>query len=543
MPPRILVVDDQAAFLRALCDTLRDRGYDAIGFAAADEALISMRTATFDLLLVDLMMPGIDGIALVQEARAIDPDLACIMMTGEGTIASAVRAMKIGALDYIIKPFKISAIIPILARALETRELRMKNAKLEHQLREHVAELYAVNKSLDAAKQQAEQANHEKSAFLSNMSHELRTPLNAILGFSRILAEDSMPLNAAQKKDFANDIRQAGEHLLTLINEILDLAKVESGTLTLSMEGVAISELLQECKSMIEPLANRRGIDVLLPEKNSVLVRADRTRLKQVLINLLSNAIKYNRDHGTATVHCVAPGDGHVYISVQDTGAGLNAAQLEEIFQPFNRLGQEFRHEEGTGIGLVLTKRIVESMQGEIAVTSTVGVGSTFEIKLAASHSVLPRVESVIENTQYQANSWHFPSPHQSFLYIEDNPANLKLVKELIRMRFGSELLSATDGYAGIELARSHLPQVILLDINLPGIDGFETLRRLHDDPRTAHIPVIAVTASAMADEVKKVNNSGFFRCVTKPIDVAAFVEAVGSALQYSADLGETGEP
>lgn len=536
MPPRILIVDDETLFMHALCDTLRDRGYDAIGFSAADDALMSMRTATFDILLVDLMMPGIDGIALVQEARAIDSDLACIIMTGEGTIASAVHAMKIGALDYVVKPFKISAIIPVLARALETRELRIKNAKLEQQLREHVAELYAVNKSLDLAKKQAENANREKSTFLSNMSHELRTPLNAILGFSRILAEDTLPLDPAQRKDFSNDILQAGEHLLILINEILDLAKVESGTMTLSMEGVSIAELFQECKALIEPLANRRHIQVQFPEKTNVLARADRTRLKQVLINLLSNAIKYNREHGTVTINCVTPGDGRVHIAVQDTGAGLDPSQLENIFQPFNRLGREFLDEEGTGIGLVLSKRIVESMQGEISVVSTPGVGSTFQIELDTCNSVLPRIESLADSTPHSVNSWHFPSLHTSFLYVEDNPANLKLVKELIHMRFGIDLLSARDGRTGIELAITHLPQVILMDINLPGMDGFEARRLLHDDPRTAHIPVIAVTASAMSDEVKKVRNAGFFRCITKPIDIRAFDEAIDSALQHSAD-------
>jgi signal transduction histidine kinase len=542
MPPRILIVDDEAIFMRALCDTLRDRGYDAIGFSSADDALMSMRTATFDILLVDLMMPGIDGIGLVQEARSIDPDLACIIMTGEGSIASAVQAMKIGALDYVIKPFKISAIIPILARALETRELRMKNAKLEHQLREHVAELYAVNKSLDLAKKDAEHANREKSVFLSNMSHELRTPLNAILGFSRILSDETMVLEPAQEKDFANDILQAGEHLLTLINEILDLAKVESGAMTLSMEGVAVAELFVECKTMIEPLAKKREIRVQFPEKTNILVRSDRTRLKQVLINLLSNAIKYNREHGNVIVDCVALDSGRVRISVQDTGAGLDSSQLEGIFQPFNRLGREILDEEGTGIGLVLTKRILEAMQGEITVTSVVGVGSTFHIVLDACNSVLPRIESLAGSIVRDPQSWHFPSMHRNFLYVEDNPANLKLVQELVRMRFGIELLCARDGRSGFEMACTHQPQVILMDINLPGMDGFETRQLLQEDPRTAHIPVIAVTASAMSEEVKKVRNSGFFRCITKPIDVVAFVDAIESALQYSTEYNDLQE-
>lgn len=542
MHPRILIVDDEAVFMRALCDTLRDRGYEVKGFARGTDALATLRTSTYELLLVDLMMPGIDGLGLVQEARTIDPDLACIIMTGEGTVASAVQAMKIGALDYVIKPFKISAIIPVLARALETRNLRLRNAKLERQLHEHVAELYAVNRSLDVARKQAEKANREKSAFLSNMSHELRTPLNAILGFSRILTEDAIPLLPEQKKDFANDILQAGTHLLTLINEILDLAKVESGTLSLSMESVALDEVFQECKTIIEPLANARDINLRFPGNIYIQAYADRTRLKQVLLNLLSNAVKYNLDHGTVTLNCMAPGDGRVHISVQDTGAGLNARQLEEIFQPFNRLGRETLGEEGTGIGLVLTKRIVEAMQGEIAVTSKVGVGSTFQIELDVRTRLPEEITPLIEDTLRDTPPWPPTSANKSFLYVEDNPANLKLVKELVRLRYGIELLSASDAPAGIALARSELPQIILMDINLPGMDGFEARRLLHEDPVTAHIPIIAITASAMSEEVRNVKSAGFFRCITKPIDVPTFVEAIESALKQSIELSKAPE-
>jgi signal transduction histidine kinase len=381
---RILIVDDEATQMRALCDTLRAQGYETFGFISAEAALGALRTAAFDLLLADLMMPEMDGISLVQAARSLDSDLACIVMTGEGSIATAVSAMKVGALDYILKPFKLSVILPVLARALETRQLRMENALLERRLREHAVELDAAIKNLNIAKKLADSANQEKSRFLSNMSHELRTPLNSIIGFAKILSSDTLPSTPEQRQRFTDSILASGRHLLTLINEILDLAQVESGTLALSLEPVALAEVFYECGTMIEPLANQRGIQTRFPDRTGTQVLADRTRLKQVLINLLSNAIKYNRENGTVTVSCASAGAGRIRISVQDTGAGLHATQLEAIFQPFNRLGREAGGEEGTGIGLGLTRHLMRLMRGEITVASTVGSGSTFHIELAS---------------------------------------------------------------------------------------------------------------------------------------------------------------
>jgi len=530
--PRVLIVDDEAAHMRALCDTLHGRDYETTGLVSGEAALALIRAETFDLLLTDLMMPGTDGIALIQAAHAIDADLACIIMTGEGSITSAVQAMKVGALDYLVKPFKISTILPVLARALETRQLRMENARLERQLREHATELAAVNEELDLARKQAEHANREKSIFLSNMSHELRTPLNAILGFAQILTSDTLPSTLPEKKEYATYIFRAGTHLLTLINEILDLAKVESGTMSLSIEPVSLAEIFQECQTMIEPLAKKRGIQIAFPENADKYVFADRTRLKQVLINLLSNAVKYNREQGRVTVDCRLTDAGRVRIAVQDTGAGLSSAQLAALFQPFNRLGRENTEEEGTGIGLALTKRLVEAMQAEIGVASEIDVGSTFWIELRAHAPLAPKLDDIASKSAPKPASLKIPLSRKTLLYVEDNPMNLKLVTELLRSRADLELVSATDGYFGVELARLHLPHVILMDINLPGMDGIETRRILRDDPRTAHIPVIAVTANAMASDVKRAMSAGFFRYITKPIDIATFTEAIDSALE-----------
>jgi len=312
---RVLIVDDEEAQMRALCDTLRSYGYQTVGFVSAHAALDARRPGPFDLLLADLMMPEMDGITLVQTARTLDADIACIIMTGEGSIASAVKAMKVGALDYILKPFKLSAIVPVLARALETRQLRMENAMLERQLREHAAELDAVNKHLDLARLQSESASQAKSRFLSNMSHELRTPLNSIIGFAQILASETLPTTPKQKMEFARHVLQSGKHLLTLINEILDLSKVEAGTMALDVEPVVMAEVFDECRTMIEPLANQRGIEMRFPDHANAAnaqVLADRIRLKQVLINVLSNAIKYNRKDGTVTASCAQAGPGRV---------------------------------------------------------------------------------------------------------------------------------------------------------------------------------------------------------------------------------------
>ncbi|MBB3119943.1 response regulator [Pseudoduganella violacea] len=536
--PRILIVDDQTAHMGALCDILREHGYDTTGFASGEAALTRLRRESFDLLLSDLMMPGIDGIALVEAARQLDPELACVIMTGEGSIASAVKAMKVGALDYIIKPFKASALLPVLARALETRDLRLANAHLEHQLRQHAEELAAANRHLDLARREAERANLEKSVFLSNMSHELRTPLNGILGFAQILASDALPATPQEKQKFAGHIVQSGRHLLTLINEILDLAKIESGTLSMALEAVPLDQVFLECHTMVAPLAQQRGVQLNFPAPAGLQLQADRTRVKQVLLNLLSNAIKYNREHGSVFVECTPRAKDRLRIAVSDTGPGLSEEQLGAIFQPFNRLGRADNSEEGTGLGLALSKRVVEAMQAQMGVDSTVGVGSTFWIEVALQGGEAdvgaappPSAASVPATAPPAA-----PAPTlRTVLYVEDNTTNLKLVTELIRIRGDLELLFATDGQRGLELARHHRPAVILMDLHLPGMDGYEALARLRADPQTAGIRVIAVTANAMSTDIARSEASDFFRYLTKPLDIDLFNRALDDALAPSA--------
>jgi signal transduction histidine kinase/ActR/RegA family two-component response regulator len=415
-------------------------------------------------------------------------------------------------------------------RARAQQEVMRLNEQLEQRVHERTMQLELANSELELAIEEARNANQAKSAFLSSMSHELRTPLNAILGFAQILAADNLPTTPEQKKEFAGHILKSGRHLLTLINEILDLAKVEAGALTLSMEPVGLAEILAECRSMIEPLAAQRGIRVLFPAAGDVRVQADRTRLKQVLINLLSNAVKYNREGGVVTVDCVAAGPERLRLSVQDTGMGLRPDQVAALFQPFNRLGQENGVQEGTGIGLVFTKRLVEMMKGAIGVTSSPGVGSVFWIELSTAGEAMPvKAAPALPETGAAAA---MPGLEPSLiLYIEDNPANLRLVQEVVGFRADLRLLAAPDGHAGLALAHTHRPAMILMDLNLPGMSGFEVLAQLRRDPDTAHIPVLALTANAMPRDIERGLSAGFARYLTKPIDIEQFNEAIDGVL------------
>jgi PAS domain S-box-containing protein len=399
--------------------------------------------------------------------------------------------------------------------------------RLDHELQEQ-------NVELKRARAAAEKANLAKSDFLSSMSHELRSPLNAILGFAQLINSDAPPPTPAQAASI-DQILHAGWYLLELINEILDLAQIESGRLALSLEPTSLAEVLLECQAMIEPQGQKRGIQMTFPRfELPCYVGADRTRLKQVLINLLSNAIKYNQANGTVVVDvdCAGNTPERVRVSVKDTGAGLPPDMLMQLFQPFNRLGQERSTEEGTGIGLVMSKRLVELMGGEIGVESTVGSGSVFWFELnsaAAPQLAVDRSQAPASPVQAVQGA-----PLRTLLYVEDNPANLMLIEQLIARRADLRLLTAKDGNMGIQLARAKQPDVILMDINLPGISGIDALSILRGDPATAHIPVVALSANAMPRDIEKGLLAGFFRYLTKPIKVNEFMQTLDGALEFA---------
>ena len=411
------------------------------------------------------------------------------------------------------------------------------NARGFAKLTRDLTERRAVEQTLTLAKGAAEKANLAKSEFLSSMSHELRSPLNAILGFAQLMESDTAAPTPSQKASI-DEILRAGWYLLELINEILDLAQIESGKLSLSPEPTSLGEVLLECQAMIEPQAQARGISMTFPQLVApCFVAADRTRLKQVLINLLSNAIKYNKTGGTVVVDCDGCGTpGRIRLNVRDTGPGLPPEKLAQLFQPFNRLGQERGAEQGTGIGLVMSKRLIELMGGVLGVESSVGVGSVFSCELAAAAAptldLKPMPLEVEGAADAQGDGGGEGGPRRTLLYVEDNPANLKLIEQLIARRPTLRLLTAVDGNVGIQLARAHQPDVILMDINLPGISGIEALRILRDDAVTAHIPIVALSANAMPRDVEKGIRAGFFSYLTKPIKVDEFMAALDAALK-----------
>ena len=412
-------------------------------------------------------------------------------------------------------------------RYLQTRKVALRDAtgKASHLLgiSIDVTARKQSERALQAAKAEADRANVAKSEFLSRMSHELRTPLNAILGFGQLL---KLELQTGDQADNVREILRAGQHLLDLINEVLDLARIESGKFAVSLAPVSLATLVADCLTLVRPLAAARGIRLVEDGLHAAGgVVADRTRLKQVLLNLLSNAVKYNRENGEVRIDCVTD-DDTTELRITDTGAGLSPEQQARLFVPFERLDANQTAVEGTGIGLALSKRLMENMQGQIGVHSTQGAGSTFWVRLPVADREAEASRAAPLAAPLPTGVHRAPY-HRDVLCIEDNPANLRLVERILARRADIRLLSASAPAAGLELAQAHCPDLILLDINLPGMDGYAVMRSLRDNPITRHIPVVAISANAMPADLARGQAAGFVEYLTKPLEVERLMAVV----------------
>lgn len=414
----------------------------------------------------------------------------------------------------------------------KTVQLRQHQDNLEELVEKRTLEL-------TRAKKEAEKANTAKSEFLSSMSHELRTPLNAILGFTQLIQLDpSHPLTPEQKES-TDQIIKGGTHLLELIDQVLELAKIEAGKMTVSIEPVSVRELLGESIDMVQTMVEKRNIDLNIDIGNcpDVNVKADLTRLKQVLLNLLSNAVKYNNEGGSISVNAEVKSGDCIHIAVTDTGPGIPKDQQEGVFQPFNRLGHEASEIEGTGIGLVIAREMLHMMKGEIGFESEVGKGSTFWIEVPLDQQALanaaqtPYAQNATPDLAASASIGD-ADHHYTILYVEDNPANQQLVEKIIGRMPYVDLILAHNAELGLEMAETNKPDLILLDINLPGMDGYEALERLRINAETSSIPVIAVTAQASKAEITRGRHAGFKGYITKPIQIPEFIQTIKETLE-----------
>jgi signal transduction histidine kinase/ActR/RegA family two-component response regulator len=476
------------------------------------------------LLLVSvafaLLVIGVVVLAAYAARRLIRTQLAPLAALG-GLARSAALGQPIALPPELTRDDEVGALAKSVADMANT--LRAHGEELERQVERRTQEL-------SEAKDTAEAASRAKSEFFSRMSHELRTPLNAVLGFGQLLElyENLTPEQAGA----VAEIRSAGEHLLALIDDMLDLAKIEAGGIKVTIEPVALASVLEECRVLVLPLAAERKIGLSMGQEGdgAAFVHADRTRLKQILLNLLSNALKFSRGGGFVKVRCTRS-DGGVKVAVTDSGPGISRENIAKLFVPFSRLGADTAGIKGTGIGLAIAKKLIELMRGSIGVDSVIGEGSTFWFRLPAAEGAAlkpPNVSVARDTASTRAEKRH------SIVYVEDNPANLRLVEQILASRTNMRLFSAHEPYLGLDLIRAHKPALVLLDINLPYMDGYEMLEVIRNDPETRHIPVIAVSAAATPGEVKRGLAAGFADYVTKPLEIRKFVSILDRLLEAS---------
>ena len=544
MERTILVAEDsqtQATHVRLL---LESEGYRVSVVPNGREGMEHVTTAPPDLIISDIVMPEMDGYAFCRAVKSSERTrrIPFVLLTERHAPADLVRGLQVGTDNFITKPFEDAHLLERVRRIFENLDLRRQgrldveitltaagqqiviNADKQQMIELLFSTLEALQREIGErreAEQEADRANRAKSEFLSRMSHELRTPLNAILGFAQLL---QMNGSDPRQQESIEQILKGGRHLLALINEVLDISRIEAGRLSLSLEPVPLLGTVQAAVALVRPLASDRGIrlEVEIPAASSHVL-ADQQRLQQVLLNLLSNAVKYNQPSGSVRVSAEVVEARSVRIRVADTGIGMSPEQLGRLFTPFDRLGADQTGVEGTGLGLTLSKCLVEAMGGVMTVESAVGAGSVFSVELDIAEAPSPPVLLPPSSVAARPASGRA----LSVLYVEDNASNLRLIEHVLAYRPGLRLLTAVQGRLGLEMAREQRPDLILLDLHLPDLPGADVLKSLQDGADTRDIPVVVLSADATPGQIDRLIEAGARAYLTKPVDVAQLLTLV----------------
>ncbi len=509
---KILIVEDSAENINLLRSYFNNFNLNIFASTDGDLAIETAKKIVPDVILLDIIMPGLDGYEVCERLKAIEAvkDIPVVFLTAKVETEDLVRGFLMGGADYIKKPIQKEEVLVRVRTQLLLRK---------------------YSKEKDNLILKAMESNRTKSEFMARMSHELRTPMNAILGFSQLLMLDAQKEKATARKKDLGRIIKAGKHLLELINEVLDLSQIETGDLKVRLSPVDIQELKNEVIDLSMTMAQENEIQIFDENKKEppVYVLADRIRLKQVLVNLATNAIKYNRPSGNVFFKYSIIGE-RLKFEVRDTGKGIPDEFRGKLFKPFERLGAEFTKTEGTGIGLSICNRLIKLMGGDITFESKEGEGSSFfiDIPLAQQPDVILKKSRKIQPPQEDSSGLK----NKTILYIEDNASNLELVQRILLRVDWVRLISAKEAQSGIRLASTEIPDLILMDLHLPDIDGFAAFKKIKSMKETSHIPIIAISADAMEEGKKKALDMGFRAYITKPFDMNIFLASLEEVLR-----------